>query len=147
MSKLHNFPNNDGGITDPQYETIMLTNKPSKMEASLISNVKVFISGPMSGIVDDNKAAFDAAEDRLKRAGFDVFNPAWLTFTSGWDRNDILTIDMVALSKCDAIYQLDGWEKSKGAIAENSFALSSNKIFLSDDYIDFRIQKNESIKE
>lgn len=80
--------------------------------------IKVFISGPMSGIKDFNKNEFMRAEKLLREAGFSVFNPAWLDLDESWDTSEIAAIDMAALTKCDAIYQLEGWEDSKGAVAE-----------------------------
>lgn len=80
---------------------------------------KVFISGPMSGYDNFNREAFMEAEKKLKEAGYSVFNPAWLLgLDSEWDTASIMAIDMAALSRCDAIYQLDGWRESKGAKAE-----------------------------
>lgn len=84
---------------------------------------KVFISGPMSGIKDYNKPAFDAAEKKLKEAGYAVFNPAWMIFdTNGWSHEDIMKIDLAALSQCKYIYMLDGWDKSKGSKQELAYA-------------------------
>lgn len=90
--------------------------------------MKVFISGPMRGIKNDNKPALDEAELKLRSYGLDVFNPAWMLFTSGWNRNDILPIDIAALSKCDAIFQLPGWEKAGGAVLEYQYAVTTNKL-------------------
>lgn len=80
---------------------------------------KVFISGPMSGYDNFNRDAFMEAEKKLKDAGYSVFNPAWLLgLDSEWDNASVMAIDMAALSRCDAIYQLDGWRNSNGAKAE-----------------------------
>ena len=80
---------------------------------------KVFISGPMSGYDNFNREAFMEAEKKLKEAGYSVFNPAWLLgLDSEWDNASVMAIDMAALSRCDAIYQLDGWRESMGAKAE-----------------------------
>ena len=87
---------------------------------------RCFISGPMTGYPDLNKEAFFEAEEKLKRAGFSVFNPARLGLDDGGFTNQmILGIDLTALSHCNYIYQLDGWPESKGASAEWQFALSS----------------------
>ena len=80
--------------------------------------MKVFISGPMSGYDDYNREAFHEAEKLLKAAGYSVFNPAWLRVDDDWNIDDIMAIDMAALSRCDAIYQLDDWKNSNGAVAE-----------------------------
>lgn len=83
---------------------------------------KVFISGPMTGYEEYNRPAFIEAEKKLKAAGFTVVNPA----TFGIDdlsRAEIARIDLNALLSCNYIYQLDGWDKSKGASAEWMVAL------------------------
>lgn len=90
-----------------------------------MSNNKVFISGPMRGIAEFNKPAFDEAERKLKAMGFSVFNPAWLTYDESWDRKDILAIDICALSKCRYILQLPGWWKASGANLEWSYAVNA----------------------
>lgn len=79
---------------------------------------KVFISGPMTGYPEWNKPAFMEAEKNLRAAGFSVFNPAWLLDCTGFEEEDFMAIDLAALSRCNYIYQLDGWDKSKGASAE-----------------------------
>ena len=49
--------------------------------------MKVFISGPMKGLPNWNVDAFNEMEAKLKEAGYDVFNPAWLQFTPGWENS------------------------------------------------------------
>ena len=39
-------------------------------------NRKVYLAGPITGVVDNNFPAFNAAADTLRSAGLDVFNPA-----------------------------------------------------------------------
>ena len=80
---------------------------------------RVFISGPMTGCPNYNKEEFDKAEKLLKDAGFSVFNPARLDLSgTDWSDRDISVIDLAALSRCDYIYQLSGWENSTGACSE-----------------------------
>lgn len=88
--------------------------------------MKVFISGPMSGYADYNRPAFMAAEKLLKDDGFDVFNPAWMDVGAEWTSKELLNIDICALSHCDAIFNLYGWEKSSGAMLEHLYAYKSN---------------------
>lgn len=88
--------------------------------------MKVFISGPMSGYEDYNRAAFMAAEKLLKEAGFDVFNPAWMDVGAEWTSKELLSIDICALSHCDAIYHLNGWKNSSGAKLEDDYSLKAN---------------------
>lgn len=80
---------------------------------------KVFISGPMTGYADYNRAMFDLAEDYLHALGCAVFNPGNLTcFDEGWDHEEIMHIDLTALKHCDVILHLPGWERSRGAFEE-----------------------------
>lgn len=106
--------------------------------------IKVFISGPMTGIEDFNKPEFLRAERLLKRAGYSVFNPAWLDLDEAWDTNEIAAIDMAALTNCDAIYQLDGWENSKGAVAEFNTAKWLGLEILTEADVKAIINKTES---
>ena len=41
-----------------------------------MNNVRIFLSGPMSGKINNNKEAFDRAEKALRAVGYEVFNPA-----------------------------------------------------------------------
>ena len=89
--------------------------------------MKIFISGPMSGIEDFNRAAFNEAEAELRQMCFDVFNPAWLKFTDGWSHDEMLAIDKEALNWCDGLLMLPGWNKSDGAREELMYACSDAK--------------------
>jgi len=93
--------------------------------------MKVFISGPMSGIEDFNRPAFYEAERKLKEAGYSVFNPAWLLVDEKWSFDDLMHVDLAALSRCDAVYQLPGWEKSVGACCEYQYAIEHRHKFIS----------------
>ena len=84
---------------------------------------KVFISGPMTGYKNLNKQEFMIAEQKLKAAGFTVINPANFNLDPGLSDQDIAAIDLAALLRCDYIYQLEGWDKSKGASGEWMAAL------------------------
>lgn len=86
---------------------------------------KVFISGPMTGIKDFNKPAFDRAEQWLTQAGYSVFNPARMHFDDTWTHEEIMRIDLAALAQCDYILMLDGWRTSKGATHEYLYAMAT----------------------
>ena len=68
---------------------------------------------------------FHQAEFKLKSMGYDkVYNPAKVSFempTMEWQ--DYMDFCLLALSKCDTIYMLKGWEKSKGATMEHDYAV------------------------
>ena len=90
---------------------------------------KVYISGPMSGLPNDNHDAFFTMEDRLKRAGYDTVNPARMTQEAintgngNLTRQDFYRQDFRALCDCDAIILLDGWVHSHGARFERQLAV------------------------
>lgn len=107
---------------------------------------KVFISGPMSGIKDFNKPAFDKAEEYLTQAGYSVFNPARMHFDDAWDHSEIMRIDLAALAQCDYILMLDKWYNSKGAIHEYHYAHAIGVEFLSMSDID-NVKKEEKPKQ
>ena len=94
--------------------------------------LKVYIAGPMRGIVNLNRKEFNRAEKFLKRIGiYDPINPARLDKESGMSDKELISKDglrqamrrdMDALLKCDVIFMLRGWEKSEGAKIEHRLA-------------------------
>ena len=93
--------------------------------------MRIYISGPMTGIEEFEKA-FEKAEQELRLQGHDAVNPVRL---SGIIRSDMkyeewLKLDMALLDVCDAIYMLSGWQNSRGANREYGFALGSGKLIL-----------------
>jgi hypothetical protein len=80
--------------------------------------MRVYISGPMTGIPEYNRAAFLSAEGALRSRGYDVENPWRLGAVEDWDRFDYMRRDIPAMTSCDAIYMLPGWLRSWGAKRE-----------------------------
>ncbi|MDD1009340.1 MULTISPECIES: DUF4406 domain-containing protein [Pseudomonas] len=77
----------------------------------------IYLSGPMTGLVDLNFPAFHAMAARLRAAGHAVINPAEIDHpTKDW--SDCLRRDIVALMECYTLATLSGWEHSKGARLE-----------------------------
>lgn len=114
----------------------------------MLESKRAFISGPMTGIEDFNRPAFMEAQEKLRKAGFSVFNPAWMDFDDGgFEGGMILAIDLVALSHCNYIYQLEGWEKSKGASAEWSFALNAGIKMINHEWIEWYLKEKEERNE
>lgn len=77
---------------------------------------RVYLSGPMSGIVDSNFPAFHAHAAQLRAAGFDVVSPAEIQEAGTLEL--CLRADIRELCACDAIALMPGWENSKGANLE-----------------------------
>ncbi len=79
--------------------------------------MKMYISGPISGIPDLNRAAFDSAEKTLRWLGHETVNPLKINNPEDtWEQ--CMRRDIAALRECEGIYMLKGWEKSEGAWIE-----------------------------
>ena len=99
--------------------------------------MRVYIAGPMRGIVNYNFPAFDTARDMLVGLGHDVVSPADLDRAAGFvDEQDgaveltsefsiekALRQDLAAICSCDAVAFLPGWETSAGSLAERRVAM------------------------
>ena len=86
--------------------------------------MKVYLSGPMSGLPDENFPAFNVAAKNLRAAGYEVINPAEFdTDVTGLEGRarwvKFLKVDIKALMDCDGIVMLPGWKKSEGAKHEH----------------------------
>lgn len=86
--------------------------------------MKIYISGPITGIPEyESLVAFNNMEDRIARAGHTPVNPRR---TSGWGLtwNTYMKIaqDILYSGEIDAVVLLKGWEKSKGATIEKTWA-------------------------
>jgi len=80
--------------------------------------VKVYISGPMTGIADHNFPAFRAASGQLRAEGFEVLDPSARGVVAGYRWADYLKADIVMVLAAHAVVVLPGWEKSRGACLE-----------------------------
>ena len=85
----------------------------------------IYIAGKMTGLENKGRKHFDAAEKRLKKLGHIVFNPAHLP--DGLSNKDYMSIGTVMIDISDAIYALDNWKESPGAIIEISYANYTGK--------------------
>lgn len=85
-----------------------------------------YISGPMTGLPNKNKEAFEEVESqvndilsRYRGETYEIVNPANLELSSKdptWE--EYMRNDITHLMRCDAIVMMDGWEESKGARIE-----------------------------
>lgn len=80
--------------------------------------MRVYLSGPMTGLPDNNFPAFHAVAQALREAGEDVVNPAEINPDASLSWEECMRADIKALCDCDAIYLLPGWEQSKGVHLE-----------------------------
>lgn len=80
----------------------------------------VYICGPMTGIKDFNRPAFNITAALLEDGGDVALNPAVLP--SGLSQFQYMDICMAMLRSAEAIFLLNGWELSSGAQAEMALA-------------------------
>jgi len=85
---------------------------------------KVYLSGPVRGMPDLNRPAFDLAGKFADGRGWLSVNPHDLTFTDPDDIREVMDECVGALLRCDAILMLPGWRRSDGALAEWRLALA-----------------------
>lgn len=77
----------------------------------------LYVSGPMTGIDGHNFPAFQAATAALRASGFKIACPTEIN-PDQTDWHACLRRDIAALTLCDGIVLLPGWEKSAGAMLE-----------------------------
>jgi nucleoside 2-deoxyribosyltransferase len=88
--------------------------------------MRVYISGPMTGLPEFNFPAFHAAAAAWKKCGWEVINPA-TAFDGATDRpyQDYVRKDLADLQTCDAIAMLPGWDNpdARGSVWEREVAV------------------------
>ncbi|ECD9466788.1 DUF4406 domain-containing protein [Salmonella enterica subsp. diarizonae] len=82
--------------------------------------MKVYIAGPMSGLPNFNCDRFNEVAGLVVESGNIPLNPA--TLPDGLPERDYMAIGIAMLQCADAIYLIEGWEKSAGARAEKALA-------------------------
>lgn len=83
---------------------------------------RLFLSGPVTGRPQGNRADFEEARSALEVAVYTVVVPHDVTGgETDWDRCMAFTI--AELDRCDGLAQLDHWPLSPGARAENRYAV------------------------
>ena len=85
--------------------------------------VRLYLSGPMTGLPEFNHPAFMDAEARLTEAGFLVLNPARnvpLVDSPTWQ--DWMRLAVAQLATADMVALLPGWHYSHGARTEKMLA-------------------------
>ncbi len=81
--------------------------------------MRIYVSGPMTNIPNNNVPAFNEATKKLRKKGYTVINPAELDIDERcrtWE--DCLRRDIRHLTTCTDIATLKGYKKSRGATLE-----------------------------
>ena len=90
-----------------------------------LKGLKVYLSGPMSGLPDFNHPAFNRAEKVLEYLGALVINPA--RHPLGLDYSQYMSYAELDVLHADVIVMLPGWESSPGANQEFTWARNQGK--------------------
>ena len=85
---------------------------------------KIYISGKITGLpIGEVIAKFHAAEDKIRRFGFEPVSPLGNGLPLDTDWADHMGKDISLLLKSDAIYLLPDYDESRGAQIELCVAL------------------------
>lgn len=87
--------------------------------------MKLYVSGPMSGLPDWNYPAFFKAAQQIGDAGFEPINPARIRDdlpATGAAWVDYMRAALRDVADCDGIALLPGWRDSRGARLEAHIA-------------------------
>lgn len=87
--------------------------------------MKIYIAGKITGD-PDYKRKFAQAEMLLSESEHIAMNPAILPEGFPWE--SYMPICYAMIDACDAIYLLQGWEESKGARLERTYAKAHDKL-------------------
>lgn len=80
--------------------------------------MKIYISGPITGMPNNNREAFSEAARLLQSAGHEVVNPFDIDPSTNKQWHEYMRADIKALCDCDALAWLPGSANSKGAMLE-----------------------------
>ncbi|WP_421323252.1 DUF4406 domain-containing protein [Aeromonas veronii] len=86
---------------------------------------KIYIAGPMSGLPNFNRDAFDKESLRLQSLGHVALNPAILP--DGLEQHEYMAICIEMVKMADQLVLLPNWERSAGATAEHALAIKLGK--------------------
>lgn len=100
------------------------------MEDKLNDGKNIYLSGKITGDPEFREKFARKAEE-LTKQGWRVFNPAVHPDMFSWEH--FMELDLLALSKCDAIFLLPDWKESRGAKMELDEAKRLGKRIIYDD--------------
>jgi len=86
--------------------------------------LKIYIAGKITGD-PQYKKKFSAVEEGLKKCGHKIMNPAILP--EGFEHHEYMQICRSMLEICEAVYFLEDWEESMGALKEYCWAKDLRK--------------------
>jgi hypothetical protein len=88
--------------------------------------MKIFLSGPMTGLPEFNRSEFNRVARILEAQGHTVLNPA--TLPDGHEYEWYMFQCFKWIDQCDAAFFLYGWRNSPGANREYDRCIQAGKI-------------------
>ena len=86
---------------------------------------KVYISLPISGYdISERRNTAKAMENKLRKLGYDVFNPLENGLPTYASTNQHMKADIKALLGCDAVIFMQGFNHSAGCHTELTIAMA-----------------------
>lgn len=125
LAMMPQFYNADGSKKQNDDLTLPypdLSNRPI-YRPYLLQKPKIYISGPITGKEDTAEQRFEEAEKYCLEKGFEPVNPMKLNHSNhdqSWE--SFMKEDLKAMMECEAIYLIEGWSNSKGALEEKRLA-------------------------
>jgi hypothetical protein len=117
-----------------QFHTLAFRNQPTDQPNDQDYIATCYIAGPMRGIAFFNFPYFEEATAALRSAGWRVFSPRENDLESGHPVSmtgapedakplkEYMVKDLAQVCQSDALFFLEGWENSKGAMLEHQVA-------------------------
>ena len=96
----------------------------------MYKGLKTYIAGPVTG-ANGYKERFEQAAEHLRGLGAIPMYSTGLPL--GFDHGEYLYICFAMIDVCDAVYFLDNWWNSPGAMKEFQYARTKNKQLLYED--------------
>lgn len=105
----------------------------------------IYIAGPMRGMPKWNYDEFNKYAKAFRDAGWAVINPVEIGNLFGSPQyleanplilDLVMSIELMCIKKCDAIFLLDSWETSSGARKEVQAAFRYELLILQKHHLD-----------
>ena len=97
----------------------------------MTDKTRIYISGKITG-TDDYIERFKVAESRLIEQGYETVNPAQMLslLPTSTTHKEYMVVSYALMDICDAIYMMNGWRDSKGAVMEYDYATEKGLIIM-----------------
>ena len=100
----------------------------------MTDKIRVYISGKITG-TDDYIERFEVVEHKLIEQGYETCNPAQMLslLPTSTTHKEYMVVSYALMDICDAIYLMNGWRDSKGAVMEYDYAIEKGLIIMEEE--------------